>query len=470
MKFRMLLCSCLAFLIFSGCQEEKVPDPILSLDRTVVSVGAESCFAEFGVTSNEDWRLLCSDDWVLLSPDAGKASPDPVVVTIAVSSNDSSDKRIATVNVYNSSLTLERTLTVKQDGCNAPEIVPELSVSDTVLELPAESGSKDISLQTNVEWTASVSSDWLDISPDSGNGSEKPIKIKLQYSENESETPRYDVIRISAGNKTVEIAVNQKAKDAVKPEKKKMEDGEYWIVAEDVVAMPVHAAYGYLQVEDFIDGTSTMSNAFTFREVGDGYYTIQDSEGKYYYQKGAYDSFDVIDSYGATDGFLWQVEPADDGLWKVMNAASSKFIQYDPDYQTFACYADERGELPMLVPAENPDPELTISRESIKVSYKSETFDIELMSNASWFAECDADWVTFSPSSGENTGASVDVRITVSENKSEMERSALLVFKAGSIKRKLEIVQHGRPKAGAENGADAFIDIWLEDDDELTAN
>ena len=128
-------------------------------------------------------------------------------------------------------------------------------------------------------------------------------------------------------------------------------DGEYWIVAEDKVATPLTGNYGYLQTADAAEGM-VAANAFTFTQVETGLYTIQDSNGKYYYQTGTYNSFNVSDKDGGTDEYLWEVYNTGDGTYAIINCSVAKFVQYDPTYGTFASYADEKGVLPTLVAVE----------------------------------------------------------------------------------------------------------------------
>jgi len=131
-------------------------------------------------------------------------------------------------------------------------------------------------------------------------------------------------------------------------------DGEYWIIANGKVATPLTSNYGYIKVADAVDGKSTAANAFKFTQVEAGLYTIQDSNGKYYYQTGTYDNFSVADTDGNTDEYLWQVMEYSEGQYAIVNYAKEKVVQYDPNYKSYGSYADERGILPNLVLAEDP--------------------------------------------------------------------------------------------------------------------
>ena len=133
-----------------------------------------------------------------------------------------------------------------------------------------------------------------------------------------------------------------------------LEDGEYWIIADGKVATPLTSNYGYLQVADAIDGKSYASNAFTFTMVEAGVYTIQDPSGKYYYQTGTYNSFNVSETLGTDDGYYWEVYDSGNGQFVIMNLGVAKFVQYDASYNSYGSYSDERGTLPALVLADNP--------------------------------------------------------------------------------------------------------------------
>ena len=131
-------------------------------------------------------------------------------------------------------------------------------------------------------------------------------------------------------------------------------DGEYWIIANDKVATPLTSNYGYLQVANAIDGKSYAANAFTFTQVEAGVYTIQDANGKYYYQTGTYNSFNVSATDGGTDEYLWEVYDTGNGQYAIINYETGKYIQLDSQYGTYGCYMEEKGAMPTLVLADDP--------------------------------------------------------------------------------------------------------------------
>ena len=131
-------------------------------------------------------------------------------------------------------------------------------------------------------------------------------------------------------------------------------DGEYWMIADGKVARPLTSNYGYLPVMDAVDGKSYAANAFTFTMVEAGLYTIQDANGKYYYQTGTYNSFNVSATDGGTDEYLWKVYNTGDGTYAIINYETGKYIQLDSQYGTYGSYMDEKGSMPTLVLADDP--------------------------------------------------------------------------------------------------------------------
>ena len=150
-----------------------------------------------------------------------------------------------------------------------------------------------------------------------------------------------------------------------------LESGQYWIVAggtwsgfSQVVAGPLaeDASYGYLPAEtpgenEWYGLSSTMKNAYTFTELEEGGFTIQDSYGRYLYQIEKYNSYNV--SYELpTEGYVWDVYQQNDyGYTTIVNRDTGKIILFETLYGTFGCYADfSEGAryYPYLVKAENP--------------------------------------------------------------------------------------------------------------------
>lgn len=126
----------------------------------------------------------------------------------------------------------------------------------------------------------------------------------------------------------------------------------YLIVVENngeiSVAQPIPATgnpYGYLNVTapaaTDADGNIYMediTNAFTITTVEGGYY-IQQADGRYLYQTGTFDSFNVG---SAGSNAVWTIESQADGTFLITNVAMNKYVQFSTRYNSFGSYEDEQ--------------------------------------------------------------------------------------------------------------------------------
>ncbi len=145
-------------------------------------------------------------------------------------------------------------------------------------------------------------------------------------------------------------------------------DGKTYIIVaagNAATALAAEKGYGYLGVTAVTeDGTGinmTDAAACEFKFVATtGGFNIIDHLGRYLYQTGSFNSFNVSAELPA-DGAVWTVEAQADGTMKIINASVSKFIQYDAGYTSYGSYSDARGTLPTLYtePAAASDADLT---------------------------------------------------------------------------------------------------------------
>ena len=109
---------------------------------------------------------------------------------------------------------------------------------------------------------------------------------------------------------------------------------------------------GYLYVTDATatndEITTAENNAFTITE-GDGGYLIQDSYGRYLYQTGTFDGFNVSAELPES-GYLWTIMFDAAGQATITNVDMNKWVQYSSKYNSFGSYetAQEGGILPYL--------------------------------------------------------------------------------------------------------------------------
>lgn len=135
----------------------------------------------------------------------------------------------------------------------------------------------------------------------------------------------------------------------------------YIIVASGTkMAKPIASdkTYGYLNVADVTDNNGVIEldntdNTFVFTNSDDGW-TIKQKDGRFLYQSGTFNSFNV--NAAPTEGQYWTVEPqAADGTFKITNKSVNKYIQFDSAYSSYGSYDSAKGALPALYEMDGED-------------------------------------------------------------------------------------------------------------------
>ena len=136
--------------------------------------------------------------------------------------------------------------------------------------------------------------------------------------------------------------------------------GTYLLVAENadgeiVVAKPIASNYGYLYVTTEIMGgadqiaMATDENGFRFIATDDGW-MIQQKDGRYVYQTGTFNSFNVAKEIPEGAAPVWDVAFDANGYATITNVGMSKWVQFSQNFNSYGCYpsAQDSGVLPKL--------------------------------------------------------------------------------------------------------------------------
>ena len=106
----------LALAALAGCKE-KVEDPFIKIvGDTELSIPQDKATIKVKIQSNRDWKLRMDEksaDWMVVEPNSGSASKDPVEVTLTVAENTGAN-RVAALEFYTG--IASAMLTVKQTG------------------------------------------------------------------------------------------------------------------------------------------------------------------------------------------------------------------------------------------------------------------------------------------------------------------------------------------------------------------
>lgn len=202
--------------------------------------------------------------------------------------------------------------------------------------------------------------------------------------------------------------------------------------------------YGYLpfaavMVNENQIASNTTNDAYAFTlEASDtpGQYYLKDTYGRYMYNSGSYNSFNVASSKDTDNTYLWTISMESDGTVSLKNVASGKWMQRDASYGTFGIYDTEKGARPYafklndgsLVPP-TPKPILAVSSENVAFAAAGESKEV------TYTAENLGSNQVFAAVSGENasqfsvtTVSNGTVTVTAVENTETTAKTATLTL------------------------------------------
>lgn len=223
----------------------------------------------------------------------------------------------------------------------------------------------DVNVISDGDWVV-VTPDWISARPRYGHG-DGVIQFDFadNYTNGEMNADRQATVSVECASGAVSFLVKQ-AGDPMKgnvylPVTEVKDGGAYLFVAVNadgdlVVGAPITSNYGYIQVTtDFMGDSEKIATAeadkeFKFVAVDGGWNIIQ-PDGRYVYQKGTFNSFNVVADMGDTEGsYVWTVSFDGDGFATVTNVGMNKWMQFSQTYNSYGCYpsAQDGGVLPRL--------------------------------------------------------------------------------------------------------------------------
>lgn len=198
MKATRILTICMAALLASvaiSCQPE---EPSIVLEgASSVSAPASGTSQSVKITTNYDWSANASDPWIRISPSSGKKGTTSVSIT--VDANTSGKSRQGSVTVTCMSLT--KSVSVSQEDDTS------LTGDGAAIEIPAEGGSKTVTLSANHDWSAKASDTWIKVEPASGSGGS--ISLKISAEANDTGKAREGSVTVSCNSLNVSYKVSQ---------------------------------------------------------------------------------------------------------------------------------------------------------------------------------------------------------------------------------------------------------------------
>ena len=352
-----------------------------------------------------------------------------------------------------------------------PETTPEIKLPEGVqsseVSVKSESQSVTVSFSSNVPWMASVSADWIFISPSSGQAGSNTVSIKVM--ENVTDQPRTATVTITDidGKSTLTFEINQEAVDrtlTVNPEsmtftaqggedKLTVSSNTEWTVGKDVDWITLDSDKG--NGDSMIKVIATENQSLTLRT---GSITVTSTDGKIkrtvsVQQDGAdvvfsIDRLDVSVNAAGEDftvnvthniGYKIDSQPEWVKLTNKATSGNTDTFTFKAEANTSIAaregvivFCNDNNEcVPVTIKQSGASASLSVSPTNMDFTAKTESKTFTVTSNSDWTATSDASWVKLNASSGNGNA---QVTVTTEENTTITQRSATVTIKTADGK------------------------------------
>jgi phosphotriesterase-related protein len=166
--------------------------PALSVTPQSIPVSAATGTITFTVASNVNWSVSESSGWLTVT------KTDDTTFSVSYGENASTDSRLAEITVSGAGVASQNII-VNQNGAS-----PALMVIPLSIQVSAASGTTTFTVASNINWSASESSDWLTATKTDD------TTLTATYDENEGTDLRSAEITVSgAGVNSLPVSIKQ---------------------------------------------------------------------------------------------------------------------------------------------------------------------------------------------------------------------------------------------------------------------
>jgi len=447
---------------------------ILTVTPSNQSVSNDSGSTTFSVESNINWIVSDNAEWLAVNPASGNNNG---TLTATYSENTTTSQRTGTITVTGGGIT--RTVTVTQAAGSAILTVTPLNRSVTY-----ESGSTTFTVESNINWTVSDNTEWLTVSPASGNNNGI---LTAKYDENTTTSQRTGTITVTGGGETKTVTVTQAAGPAlltVTPLNRSVtkdsgsttfsvESNTSWTVSDNANWLIVNpdsgdnngtltATYSENTTASqrtgtiFVTGGGKTKTVSVTQAEGSAILTVTPSNRSVTYESGS-------TTFTVESNTSWTVSYDTDWLLSVYPQSGNNNGTLTVTYSENTTTSQRTGTItvtgggsPKTVTV-TQEAALTIltvtpSNRSATKDSGSTTFTVE--SNTNWTVSDNAAWLTVSPASGNNNGT---LTATYSENTTTSQRTGTITVTGGGKTSKVNVTQAARPIILAVTPSNQFV-------------
>jgi PKD repeat protein len=351
-----------------------VTDEILSIDPSSLTVSADAGSSTVALTSNRGWDSSEDCDWLSISPTSGFSGGN---ILIEYDEN-TGIQRECVITFFTENNTLD--FIVTQTG--VAEVLTLDPVSATVDYL---STTFDVTVGSNTSWSVAESCEWLNVSPESGEGN---ATLTIGYDENVELESRECIIVVSSDNLSVDFTLTQTGYPA--------------LITTDILTETVSSEASTVEVE------VTSNVEWTASEQCD-WYSVSPSSG---------------------------------------NGVTMVTITYDENTsfeESRSCIVNFTGSgagAGFELIQQSKIAILDLSKENEDVNWEAGNLQVDVTTNTDWEISNNCEWITVDPASGSLSGSFV---LSYLENSETNERNCTVSVTGGGLVEQLTINQTGHP-------------------------
>ena len=344
----------------------------ITITQTPISlnVSPESIYAsqekttkDISINSNISWSAKSSDSWITISKSSGDVGYSKTTITIA--KNTTANSRTGHVEIYNKDYNVSKKVAVTQK-------VASLTINPESIEVGAESITKKITIESNIEWIVNSHANWITLSKSSGTAGTTTLNVNIEANTLASSRTGQITVYNQDYNITKKIVVNQ-------------------------AASTISVSTNSIEVgpESSTQNINITSNIPWTAKTSDSWITLSKSTG-----------------YAGTTILTINI-----GANTSTSSRSGYVELYNTEYNV-----SKRVDINQIAFS----PELSVSPNSFDVGVEATTKTVTIESNFSWTAKTSKSWIYVSKLSG--SAGTTTLTIDIDANMSISSRSGYIEF------------------------------------------
>lgn len=346
------------------------------------------------VNSNRPWTSSNDSQWVSVSPSSGDAGS--TMITVKALSNEEYENRNATIEFTAGDA--KATLVITQLAAQKdPDAYVRISTEE--LTFPSDGGSFSVIVSSNQAWVSTPDNNWVSVNPREGIAGISEVVITVAA--NTAESDRLAAIAFTAGSASAEVSIFQKA---YVPVEYPMLD-----ISTKAITLPAEAS----------------QSSFTIMTNRDWSVSVQAD-------------WLHLDQTSGTAGNIPVKISADSNPNEIERTA--RIVVTSVSGLTAAVTVTQQAKEP------EPEPQVDLSVLSLSFTEEGGTSQAAVISDTPWTASCSANWVSFTPRSG-NAGTTT-IQVTAQANSTNADRTAEIIITAGTTSVRLTINQKAKDQQG----------------------